>query len=208
MKFQKLFSWLGFVTIAVILGYLIGLGIKNSITNVQAQSEKKKIKLADTIRPQLKFTNVKVGQQARKFDESFDAEPEWVKDLSFKLENISGKSIIFLQVNINFPETRLTGNLMSYTVIFGQRPDIKFKQHSKPMLLIPGETLEVSLDKEKDKIYKFISERQSIESIQKVELEIGFIIFEDKTAWVAGGFLRQDPNNPNRYRPIESEPPR
>jgi hypothetical protein len=49
---------------------------------------------------------------------------------------------------------------------------------------------------------------QPIELIQKVELEIGFIIFEDKTDWTAGSFLRQDPNNPDRYNPIGSEPPR
>ena len=70
-----------------------------------------------------------------------------------------------------------------------------------------GETLEVSLEKEKDRIYKFVNARQPIVSIQKVELEIGFIIFEDKTAWTAGTFLRQDPNNPDRYNPIETEPP-
>jgi len=207
MKSQKLFSWLGLVTIATILGYLIALGVENSIINIQAQSEKKTIKLAYSSKPQLKFTEVKVGQKDRKFDEGFDAEPEWVKNLSFKLENISGKPIVYLSVNINFPETRSSGNLMSYQVVFGQHPHSKLK-HNKPMLLMPGETLEVFLDNEKDKIYKFVNERQSIESIQKVELEIGFIVFEDKTAWTAGSFLRQDPNNPNRYNNIGSEPPR
>lgn len=208
MKSRKLFSWLGLMTIAVILGYLIGLGVKNSIINAQAQSEKKTIKLTDTIKPQLKFNEAKVKQKDRKFGESFDAEPDWVKNLSFKLESISDKPIIFLQVNVNFPETRLTGNLMSYGISFGQRPDSKFKQHNKPMRLMPSETLEISLENEKDRIYKFVNERQPIESIQKVELEIGFVIFEDKTAWTAGTFLRQDPNNPDRYKPIESEPPR
>ncbi len=180
---------------------------KGALT-VYAQSEKKIIKLAYSGKPQLKFTEARVGQLERKFDESFNAEAEWVKSLSFKLENISGKPIVYLQVNVNFPETRASGNLMSYGVSFGQRPDSKFKQNNKSMLLMPSETLEVSLDKEKDRIYKFVNERQPIELIQKVELEIGFIIFEDKTDWTAGSFLRQDPNNPDRYNPIGSEPPR
>ena len=179
---------------------------KGALT-VYAQNEKKIIKLAYSIKPQVKFTEVKVGQQDRKLDESFNAEAEWVKNLSFKLESISDKPIVFLQVNVNFPETRASGNLISYGVSFGQRPGLKLR-NSKPMLLMPGETLEVSLEMEKDKIYKFVNERQPIESIQKVELEIGFIIFEDKTAWTAGSFLRQDPNNPNRYNHIGSEPPR
>ena len=175
---------------------------------IYAQNEQKIIKLAPSINPQLKFSEAKVGSQDRKFGESFNAEADWVKNLSFKLESIADKPIVYLQVNVNFPETRATGNLMSYGINFGQRPDSKFKQPNKPMLLKPSETLEVSLGKEKDKITKFINERQPIESILKVELEIGMIIFEDKTAWNAGTFLRQDTNNPDRYNPIGSELPR
>jgi hypothetical protein len=174
-------------------------------TSVYAQNEKKVIKLANTVKPQLKFTDVKVRQQDRKFDESFNAEAEWVKSLSFKLESISDKPIVYLEVNINFPETRATGNLISYPIRFGQLPNSTLKQLNKPMLLKSGETLEVSLEKEKDRIYKFVNSRQSIESIQKVELEIGFIVFEDKTAWAAGAFLRQDANNPSKYNPIEND---
>ena len=199
MKFQNIFSWLVLMAISVVAGYLIGLSVINSAQNVQAQSEKKNIKLAYSSKPQLKVKEVKVGQKERKFAESFDAEPDWLKNLSFKLENISGKPIVFLQVNVNFPETRLTGDLMSYSISFGQRPKSKLKQRNKPMLLMPDETLEVSLDKEKDRIYKFINERQPIESIQKVELEISFIVFEDETAWSVGSFMRQDLNNPDRY---------
>lgn len=73
---------------------------------------------------------------------------------------------------------------------------------------MPGETFDVPLEREKEKLYKFISERQSIESIQKVELEVGFIILEDKTAWAAGTFLHHDANKPGRYNPIRSQQPR
>lgn len=206
MKSAKLLNWLELLTSAVILGCLVGLGITSSVTTVQAQDKKKVIRLTDTIKPQLKFTDVKVGQQERKLGESFEAESDWVKDLSFKLENISGKQIVYLKVNINFPETRLLGPMMSYGVTFGQHPNSKFKHIKQPMLLKPSEILEVSLDKEKDRIHKFLGNRQPIETIQKVELEIGFIVFEDKTAWAAGTFLRQDANNLERYNPIESEP--
>ena len=135
MKFQQLSNWLILLIVATVLGYLAGLIAVNSIANVQAQSERKIVKLAYSSKPQLKFTEVKVGQQDRKFDESFNAEAEWVKSLSFKLENISNKPIVYLQVNVNFPETRSSGNLMSYGVSFGQRPGSKPKQHNKPMLL-------------------------------------------------------------------------
>jgi hypothetical protein len=175
-------------------------------STVYAKSEKKTIKLSFSRNPQLKFTDVKVGQRNQKLDENFDAENDWVKNPFFKLKNISGKSIVFMTVNVNFPETRATGNLMSYSVTFGQRPGSKITNR-EPMLLKPDEIIDVSLDKEKGKIYKFVNSRQPIELIQTVELENGFIVFDDKTAWSAGAFMHQDPNNPDRYNPIETETP-
>lgn len=198
--FPSLF-WIG---IFVGLGFGLGMVVIDSIQYVTAQSEKKHIKLADTVNSQLKFSEVKLGYREQKLGESFDAEPDWIKDLAFKLENISTKRIIFLQVNVNFPETRLTGNLMSYGITYGQRPDSKRKQLNKPMSLQPGGILDVNLATDKDKLFRFVKERQPIESIRKVELEIGFIIFDDKTAWTAGTFLRQDPDNPQVYKPIEN----
>jgi hypothetical protein len=180
--------------------------MKVSLFDAYAQNDKKTVKLAQTGTPQVKFKDLKVAQRDLKLDEDFDAESEWVKNLSFKLENTSDKRIVFLRVNVNFPETRLTGDLMSYPINFGRRPGSKIKTKNPPMLLKPGETLEISLEEEKDRIYKFVNERQPIETIQKVELEIGFIIFEDKTAWSAGTFKQQDPDNPDRYIPIKDEP--
>lgn len=205
MKIQQLRIWLALTTGVALLGCLIDLGSETSLFDAHAQSDKKTVKLAKTIRPQLKLTNLKVAQQDIKFGESFDAEADWVKNLSFKLENISDKKILYIRVNVNFPETRLTGYMMSYQVSFGQRPDSKLKQINPPMLLKPGEILEVSLDKEKDRIYNFVGERQPIELIREVELEMGFILFEDRTAWSVGSFMRQDPDNPDRYIPIENE---
>ena len=206
MKIQELRSWLAFITGAVILGSLIGLGMKVSLFDAYAQNDKKNVKLARTVKPQVKFNDLKVAQKSLKLDEDFDAEADWVKSLSFKLENVSGKRIVFLTANVNFPETRLTGELMSYQISFGQRPGLEPINDNPPISFMPDETLEISLDKEKDRIYKFVNERQPIEKIQKVELEIGFIIFEDRTAWSAGSFMRQDRNNPRIYNPIEKEP--
>ena len=175
------------------------------LTNVYAQDSKKIVRLAPTINPQLKFSDVKIGEKSVSLDEDFDAGNNWIENLSFNLENVSDKPIVFLNVNLNFPETRTTGNLMSYGKSFGLRPGSKLKSSNEPMVLKPGETLKVVLDNEKDRIYKFINERQPVQTIHKIELEIGFVIFEDKTAWTAGAFLRQDVNDSDRYVPIKIE---
>jgi hypothetical protein len=207
MNIQQFRSWRSLVTTAAVLGCLIGLGGNSPFFNAQAQTSKKSIKLAPTLKSPLKLSELKVAGREIKFGEDFEAETDWIKNLSFKLENISGKRIVFLSVNVNFPETRLTGNMMSYAVTFGQRPGLPLPTiPNEPLLLLPNETINVSLDREKERLSKFVGERQSIETIQKIELEFSTVIFDDKTAWMAGSFMQQDPNNPRRYNPIRNEP--
>lgn len=193
------------LSLFVVSVFLFGSTAKG-VSAVYAQADKKIIKLSFSMNPQLKFTDVKVGEKTRKLNESFDAESDWVRNLSFNLENISGKSIVFMTVNVNFPETRATGNMLSYQVTFGQRPGSthKISQPNKQLLLKSNEILEVSLNKEKDKLDKFVTSRQPFELIHTIELEIGFIVFEDKSAWSAGAFMRQDSNNPDVYIPVEN----
>jgi hypothetical protein len=207
MKTAQLRRPLRRATMTAMICCLVAFVFQNSVTAVRAQAEKKAVSLAETIKPPLKFAALKVGGQDRKFAEGFEAELDWVKALAFELENISGKPIVFLQINVNFPETRATGNLMSYSVIFGERPWAKVKDVA-PLSFKPGQSFGVSLDQEKEKIAKFIMSRQPIETIQKVELEIGFVVFEDKTAWSAGTMMRRDPDNPGRFIPLEGESPR
>ncbi|HEX8565775.1 MAG TPA: hypothetical protein VF648_08895 [Pyrinomonadaceae bacterium] len=195
----------------ILFSYLIGVGINGWTPVVHAkqensQEQEKIVKLAYSHKPIIKISELKVSGKARKFDESFSEDGDWLRDFSFKLENKSGKRIVYLQVNVNFPETRATGNMMSFPIVFGQFPDIDNQSKHPPLLLNQDNALEVSLNKEYDKLAKFINARSPIEFMRKVELEIGFVVFDDKTAW-SGSYLRQDPNNPRRYIGIESDSP-
>lgn len=202
MKIQRLSRRFCILKGLTVFGCLILFFTETSVIDVRAQNAEKTISLAYLRKPQLNLKDVKVGQNSRKFDESFDEDEDWLKRLSFNLENISGKPIVFLTVNVNFPETRSTGPMMSFPINFGQRPGSIHRQQ-KPLLLKRKEVLEVQLSESYENIVKFISERQPIGTIGKVELEIFFIVFEDGIAWNAGSFMKQDPDNPNRYTPIE-----
>lgn len=207
------------VTISVVFGCVAGLGIEKLITIVQAQDDRKTITLTPALNPQFKFTDSKVGEQAIGLIETthpkhkwlkipkgevFNAEPDWIKNLSFKIESISKKPITLVQVNVDFPETRATGPMMSYAFSFGELPDRKITG-SKPILIMPGEILEVSLNKEMEKIKKFMSGREPVEAIQKIELEIRHIGFEDNTVWNMGEFYQRDPDNPRKLIRIDNQ---
>jgi hypothetical protein len=203
MKLRQVLSWVGCLSCSVVVGFGLGLAIKTTIFAKSTPDSKKVISLAPTIDPQVKFSDILVGSQNRKIGERFEAGQEWLYDLSFRVENVSKRPIAFLQVNVNFPETRATGNLMSYTIYFGEMPGKKYKG-SKPMLLKPGEAVNVDLESEKSKLARFIGERQPIDLISEIELEIGFVAFEDGTAWSSGKLVRPDPDRPGRFRPVSS----
>lgn len=209
MSYKRLSFYFCLMLSAVFLGYLIGVTVRNFTASAQTNTkentttDEKVIEEAITINPQAKFTQIKDGEQIRNFNESFNAEVDWLKRLSFQIENISKKSIVHLQIHINFPETKSTGNIMSYLITIGQIPDSKLPTKKKPLLLKDNDKLNISLNDYYDKIVRFIEKRQPISTISKAQLEIGFIVFDDKTAWAAGEFSRQDPDNPNRWIKIE-----
>jgi hypothetical protein len=212
MKYKNLLGSFCLFAGAVVLGYSIGLGINGWTLDVQAgqetkQDNEKVVKLAYSHKPIIKISEPKVSEKAVKFGESFDEDENWLKNLSFKLENKSGKPIIYMELSVNFPETRATGNMMSYGVTVGQRPGLEIHRNKTQLLWKPNDNLGVSLKNEYGKLTKFINGRQSINSIKKVELEIGLIVFEDKTAW-AGEFMKEDPNKPGSYIGIDSNPQR
>ena len=90
---------------------------------------------------------------------------------------------------------------MSYTMGYGELKGRKLRGGDK-RLWKPGETIEVEMSKEIDQVKKFVESRQPMESLKQVEIEIGLILFTDKTGWEAGTKIRQDARDPNSFIPV------
>jgi hypothetical protein len=165
----------------------------------QGQGKERVIEKAFTRNEVVEFTEIKVSQNAVTPGKAFDADDDWLNTVFLRIENSSEKSIVYLEINFNFPETRSTGSMMSYRISFGLRPGSKFPQKHDPIFMLPGDTLEIPLDKHYTDLKSFIERRHRIRDIHKLELEIGFVIFADKTCWAAGNFCRQDPNDPDHF---------
>ncbi len=181
----------------------------SSTTNLAAissQKKERKIEKAFSSTPQVQISTVKSGKTVRKMGEKFEDDEDWLKKLSFQIQNTSSKSIIYLSLNLNFPETKSSGSMMSYPLNFGQRPNARFKTNNAPLLLKPGDTLQISVDESYDELIRFVEERHARTNLHEVQIEIGFIIFEDNTAWSAGMFYKPDPENPGRYINIGDVP--
>lgn len=197
-----------FVAIPVLVtGIGIFAGEFARTTIALAQSEEKVIKLdTQTWNPQVKFSELTVGQSARHFETKFQDSGDWLRRTAFEVENISDKEIIALQIRLKFPETQATGNEMNYTFMLGNRPGLPPnvpKNTLPPLSLKKGEKVAIRLASEYDRMAKFIATRTDITTLNKVQLEASFIFFSDGTAFRIGTFLRQDPTNASRWLPIE-----
>ena len=164
------------------------------------QSQRKSLEQAFSSNPQIRITKLKIGSHTREFDEEFDESDDWPKRLTLEVENISTKPIVYLQLNLNFPETKASGNIMSYPVVVGTDPNsTRATSSNKLWRLAPGEKFEITLNDDYDKLERFIRIRHRMNEIRRAQVEVGFMVFEDKTAWTAGDFLVPDPNNPKHY---------
>jgi len=153
----------------------------------------------------LEIVDIKMANKAVKLGEKLNANDDWLKGLNLKFKNISGKDIIYVEIDLNFPETQSSGYEMSFPLKLGHRPGAN--NANAPLRLKANDETSIVLDDVKyDQLVKFIEHRHSISAINNALIATGFIIFADGTAWSGGIFYQQDADNPNRYVPITTQP--
>jgi hypothetical protein len=211
-------SSLGKILWSVAYLCLAAVALKVAITSLPLrvgaalqQDQRKSFEQAFSSNPIVRVTKLKIGPNSRQFKEEFDESDDWLKRFVFEIESMANKPITYLEVNLNFPETKASGNLMSYPIAIGINPNPNPKASptaQKALRLMPGEKLAITLADDYDKLERFISIRHSINQIHKAQVEVSFIVFDDGTAWIVGDYFRRDPNNPRHYINVGQTPPK
>lgn len=186
------------------------LAVSRARMSLNSQQDKRKsvstgFAIRDVEKDPVKVTNVKVGPNNRRFGDQFEETDDWLKKLSFEVENRTTKAIIYLEVFLAFPETKLSGPEMNFVVYLGNRPGFPTKREN--LNLPAGEKLIINMADRHEWLSSFLQTRHSATNINKVEMEVGIAVFEDTTAWRGGDFFLQDPNKPGRYIPVTAKPP-
>ncbi|MGH9932544.1 MAG: hypothetical protein ACREA9_25350, partial [Pyrinomonadaceae bacterium] len=147
----------GFVCMVVlILIWYLNFGVSKTA----AQSQDKTLeKLESYANEPLRIVEVKAANKSIRLGEGFSAGEDWLKNASFTVKNLTDKDIIYIEIDINFPETKSSGNEMSYRLKFGHRPAA---HDSNPLLNFkPNDDLILSLEGDKyDRLIRFVGERQ------------------------------------------------
>ena len=139
--------------------------------------------------------------------ESFHAGEDWLKGTKFKLRNDSGREIVYVAFELEFPETTAIGDVMIFPIQIGRRPGSIIANKKQPLILKADQELTIELDEGTyTALRRFIESRLPLANISKVIVNVQFVAFDDDTGWSNGEYMRQTPDNPNRWVPIVKSP--
>ncbi len=110
------------------------LGLSIFKAHLQAQ-EKSIQKLKHYPNEPLQIVDIKAANKTIRLGESFNSNNDWLKGLNLKVKNTSEKDIIYVEIDLNFPETQSSGYEMSFPLKLGHRPG----SHSANAPLAQGE---------------------------------------------------------------------
>jgi hypothetical protein len=137
----------------------------------------------------------------------FDADGDWLKDLTIKIKNTSGKTITWMLVNLLFPEITKDGAIALHQIFLGVDPDAPF---ARPELrLPPNETWEIPLNGRHDDLKRLVNVIGSgalVESVSKLEVEFHAALFDDETRFEIGVMYRRNsvPGDPQKWIKIDN----
>jgi hypothetical protein len=140
--------------------------------------------------------------------EEFEGDRDWLKDLTIKIKNISGKTITWMLVNLHFSDITKDGATALHQIFLGVDPDAPF---ARPDLrLLPNQTLEIPLNGRYDDIKHLVNVIGSgtpIESVSKLEVEFHAALFDDETRFETGEMFHRnpDPNDPQKWIRIKQD---
>ena len=172
------------------------------------QSPQKSITYSPERNQPVRFDKIKAADKLFEFEagsefkKDFDGDDDWMRGLAITFKNTSNKNIVYVNVLLLFPETEAAGPIMGFPLQFGHFPK-KPNIGSYDNLLKPGEEMEIGLtDDQHNHLQSFLKSR-SFNKINRLRLFLESVIFEDDILWVGGILMRRDPDNPNRWLPID-----
>jgi hypothetical protein len=148
----------------------------------------------------IEITDVKVEGQSVSFDKAFMAGDDWLRGLVISIRNKSDKVILFASLRLQFPRPAGSEERISVYNLYWGNWGLQI-QPRKPgeqlVVMKPGDSDEIKLSAQQfTDLRDFLSMTHYPFSIERVDLSIAPIIFDDDSMWYAGDISRRAPNDP------------
>lgn len=179
------------------------VGDSMNIQNPPVQSRPSPVKYLGKYRfyqnEPVSISNINVQGNPVSINSKVTVGDDWLRNLSFDLQNISNKRIIYVSLRLLFPQTAAGGPILAYPMHYGERPRLP-DQARKQAPLAPNEKVEIHInDDAYTKLKNFVETRTPMANISDVQIDVDFVAFDDDTAWATGAFMHRKPGNPTRW---------
>ena len=133
-------------------------------------------------------------------------EGDWLERLEFTCKNRSAKRVIYIGLDLGFPETEVIGPQMIYRISKGEFPQSNktMLRPTEPLLLEAGEVTTLTLSAQQLKALKdFLGLRKfQLADLNKAVLGMTSIFYEDGTKWSQGNYYKPNADKPGGYEKL------
>ncbi len=171
------------------------------------------------IQDPVEIVALRVNGQSVQNGVPFEANGEWIEDISVVIKNRSMKTLKCVQLAIEFPEMRDTSDrttpLVMTTVTAGVIPEHQLYTKSgqkidvvqqPPINIGPGQTIEVPISGGLTHVKSFIEKSRPFATLARCDIWIQSAFFADGTKWnLSGVFFRPDSKTLGKYNSISKE---
>lgn len=189
------------LTVALLL---LCTGLSSSITRAPQQQDRVVDKLSFRREP-VKIKQIKTKHRKAQIGETFAEDDQWLEGFTVTVDNNSGKTITSLRVDLTFlrPPNHEAAREPAFSHSLRFNPDPFFPEYGlrdKSKSMKPGESIDLSLPGEEyQQIKVFLRELKYPQSIERIELTVVTVGFEDGTIWHAGTIFYRDPDEPGKF---------
>jgi hypothetical protein len=173
---------------------------RNSLTSTVRQGQTRIVVTTTDLRPPIKITNVITKGREVEMDKDFQDDDDWLRGLTIRMINHSGKTVTFVEVLGTFQRSvdQTPGLPAGWPFSKGIDPFGPEVLGEPPKVepILPGGQIEIVLsDLEYEEIRRFLKDVQFPNTIKRLELEVIKIGFSDGTAWNTNRTYKRDPTN-------------
>lgn len=136
---------------------------------------------------------------------------DWLKGLTVKVKNTSIKNINYVSVRITFVRPKDDASAaappLMHSINYGRDPRrLKEQSIANQYNVPPGGTVEVALpDDTYELVRRVLKKTNYPTSIKEIDYLIEAVGFDDGMLWDMGTLLRRDPNDANKFIPLEEQ---
>ncbi len=133
----------------------------------------------------LEVIEIKVADKPVVLGQAFDANEDWLKTLSVKVKNVSGKPISLVRTSFNLPEAKNEKGTMGFSLIYGEEFSNSDTDNKPQKVIFPGQEVILARNEIRQHL-EAITQRSGKTDFSKVLIGLTMVKFEDGTTWSSG----------------------